>query len=275
MSVVHPEQETVAANTHETQPGKPEKAKKKLLYVPCRQLEWSAPFRWLKLGWQDYKTAPLLSVSYGAFFALMGLAITALLWYNNSSITIFSFGILFILLGPIFAFGLYDVSKNLQLGQRPSLKSSLFQMRKNASYQWVYASVLISIGLLWMRAATIIHVFYPQVGDPTLEQMASFLTVGIGVGAFFSVLVFSTGMVSLPMMMDRGSDTITAVLTSIRAVLDNTWITIFWAAIIVFLVLMGFATGFLGFVVVLPLVGYATFHAYQDTVLSAEENPER
>lgn len=240
---------------------------KKRLYKPSRKIEWSAPFRWLALGWQDYKAAWKLSSLYGAFFAVAGLAISSLLWFYGTKITIFSFGVLFILLGPIFAFGLYDVSKELQAGNKPCLKHSLFQMRKNASCQWVYACVLIVIGLIWMRAASIIHVFYPTSATPTLEQMASFLTIGTLTGAFFSGLVFGTSAFSLPMMMDKECDAITAVLTSLKAVMDNTGVATLWAFIILSLIVLGFATGFLGLIVVLPLIGYATFHAYQDTVL--------
>lgn len=244
--------------------------KKKPLFVPSRELEWSAPFKWLALGWQDYKATWKLSALYGSFFALAGLAITSVLWFVGTKVTIFSFGFLFILLGPLFAFGLYDVSKELQNGNKPCLKHSLFQMRKNAGCQWVYACVLIVIGLVWLRAASIIHVFYPTSATPTLEEMASFLMVGTLTGGFFSGLVFGTGAFSLPMMMDRESDSVTAVLTSLRAVLDNPGVSMLWALMILSLVLVGFATAFVGLVFVLPLIGYATFHAYQDTVQKSE-----
>ena len=240
---------------------------KRRLYHPNKKLGWGAPFRWLSLGWRDYKATWKLSSLYGAFFAFTGLGISTLLWLYGTKIAIFSFGVLFILLGPIFAFGLYDVSKELQQGNKPCLKHSLFQMRKNAGCQWVYACVLIVIGLIWMRAASIIHVFYPTSASPTVEQLASFLMIGSLTGAFFSVLVFGTGAFSLPMMMDKECDAITAVLTSLRAVLDNMGVSLLWASMILVLVSLGFATGFLGLIVVLPLIGYATFHAYQDAII--------
>ena len=249
-----------------------ESGKKKRLYHPNRKLEWADPFRWLALGWQDYKATWKLSVLYGAFFAFTGMALSGFLWFYGTKITIFSFGVLFILLGPIFAFGLYDVSKELQQGNKPSIKHSLFQMRKNAGCQWVYACVLIVIGLIWMRAASIIHVFYPTTGTPTLEQLTSFLMVGSLTGAFFSGLVFGTGAFSLPMMMDKECDAITAVLTSLRAVMDNTGVSVLWAVLILGLILLGFATGFLGLILVLPLIGYATFHAYQNTIIPDDAN---
>ena len=267
MATVHSQTDSAPNSVQSTQ-GQVE-GEKKRLYVPSRQLEWSAPFRWLALGWQDYKATWKLSMAYGAFFALAGIAITSFLWFVGTKITIFSFGFLFVLLGPIFAFGLYDVSKELQAGNRPCLKHSLFQMRKNASCQWVYACVLIVIGLVWMRAASIIHVFYPTSATPTVEELASFLMIGTLTGTFFSGLVFGTGAFSLPMMMDRECDSITAVLTSLKAVMENTGVSVLWAVMILGLIMLGFATAFIGLILVLPLIGYATFHAYQDTVVKS------
>lgn len=244
---------------------------RKALYVPSRKLEWSAPFKWLALGWQDYKATWKLSVLYGSFFALAGLVITSFLWFFGTKVSIFSFGFLFVLLGPIFAFGLYDVSKELQDNHKPCLKHSLFQMRKNAGCQWVYACVLIVIGLIWMRAASIVHVFYPTSATPTMEELMSFLMVGTLTGGFFSALVFGTGAFSLPMMMDRECDSITAVLTSLKAVMQNSGVSLLWAVMILSLIAIGFATAFLGLILVLPLIGYATFHAYQDTVQKQDD----
>ncbi|MCK5724145.1 MAG: hypothetical protein KAI84_16560, partial [Gammaproteobacteria bacterium] len=71
---------------------------------------------------------------------------------------------------------------------------------------------------------------------------------------------------SLPMIMDRKVDVITAVITSINAVLRNRIVSFLWACIIVLIVVIGFATAFIGFIVLMPLVGHATWHAYQETI---------
>ena len=239
----------------------------KTLIAPSRKLEFGAPIRWLKLGWQDYKAAPRLSIEYGLFFAVGGLILTILLLLNSGELTIFSLGVLFILLGPLFAYGLYDISRQLQKGEKPTLVHSINQIRNSAANQWVFAVVVIVIGLIWMRAATIIHIFYPEDGDPTLEELLSFLAIGSAAGAFFASLVFGISAFSLPMMVDRNVEAITAALTSLNAVMNNKLVAIFWAFLILLLVALGFATLFLGLVVVLPVIGYATWHGYRDTIL--------
>lgn len=242
-------------------------AQNKTFIAPARKLEFSAPFRWLKLGWQDYQQALRLSIEYGLFFAVSGLVLTLLLVLNSNEMTILSLGVLFILLGPLFAYGLYDISRQLQQGDPPTLSHSLHQIRSSAANQWVFAVVVIVIGLIWMRAATVIHIFYPEDPDPPLEELLTFFVIGTGAGAFFSALVFGISAFSLPMMVDRNVDAITAGLTSLKAVMDNKAVATLWALLIVLLVAIGFATLYLGLIVVLPVIGYATWHGYRDTIL--------
>ncbi|RLP55995.1 MAG: DUF2189 domain-containing protein [Ketobacter sp.] len=237
------------------------------LVAQVRQLEWSAPFKWLRMGWNDYLDARQLSLEYGLFFALSGVLLTALVVYFTSKIFIFGLVFLFILLGPLFAFGLYDIPRQLELGEKPTLKHSLQQIRESAANQWVFAVVICVVSLIWLRAATIIHVFYPEGGDPTLEELLTFFAVGISAGAFFSALVFGISAFSLPMMMDRNVDAISASITSLSAVMNNMWVAGMWGLLIAGLIFLGFATAFIGLIVVLPVIGYATWHGYKDTIL--------
>lgn len=250
----------------EEQEQQPAPIRNKTFISPSRKLEFSAPLRWLKLGWQDYKAAPRLSFEYGLFFSVGGLVLTVLILLYSSKIMLFSLGGLFILLGPLFAFGLYDISRQLEKGEAPTLVHSINQIRNSAANQWVFAVVIIVIALVWMRAATIIHIFYPEDANPTLEELLTFFAVGIGAGGFFASLVFGLSAFSLPMMVDRNVDAITAALTSLSAVMNNSLVATFWAMLILLLVAFGFATFYLGLIVVLPVIGYATWHGYRDTV---------
>lgn len=246
----------------------PNKKKNNAQFIaPSRHLEWGAPFKWLKMGWQDYLDARQLSLEYGLFFAIGGLLLTALVVYFTTKLFIFGLIFLFIILGPLFAFGLYDIPRQLERGEKPTLKHSLQQIRSSAANQWVFAVVICVIGLIWLRAATIIHVFYPEGGEPTLEELLTFFAVGTGAGAFFSALVFGISAFSLPMMMDRNVDAITASISSLNAVMNNKWVASLWGLTIAVLVLFGFATAFVGLIVVLPVIGYATWHGYKDTIL--------
>ena len=237
------------------------------LFVPARNLEWHAPFKWLAQGWQDFRQARQLSVTYGLFFAISGLVLSVLVAFFHSTIFLFSLAGLFLLLGPLLAFGLYDIPRQLERGEAPTLEHSMTQIRNSAANQWIFAVVLIVIALMWMRAASIIYVFYPEGEAPSLESLVNFFAIGIGAGAFFSGLVFGISAFSLPMMMDRNADAISASLTSLSAVVNNLLVSTLWALLILLLVAFGFATACLGFVVVLPLIGYATWHGYKDAIL--------
>lgn len=243
---------------------KDQKKVQKELFAQTRRLEWSAPFRWLKYGWQDYRNAQGLSMAYGLFFAVIGLFLSSLVVRYYSTIFLFSIGVLFVLLGPLLAFGLYDVPRQIEHNEKPTLRHSLWQIRKSAPNQWIFAVVLCVIALIWMRAASIIHIFYPEGSDPSLEELLTFFTVGGSVGIFFLGLVFGISAFSLPMMVDRKVDAISAALSSLSAVMNNMGVCALWALLILCLVLFGFATAFIGLVVVLPIIGYATWHGYED-----------
>lgn len=236
------------------------------LVASARKLEWVAPVRWLKLGWQDYLQAKQLSIEYGLFFAISGAILSALVaWYSNK-IFVFSLVFLFILLGPLFAFGLYDIPRQIERGEEPTLRHSFEQIRRSAANQWIFAVVIVVLALIWLRAATVVHIFYPQGGDPTLEELMTFFAIGTTVGAFFSMLVFGISAFSLPMMMDRNVDAISASITSLSAVMNNMFVGAIWAVLIIALISLGIATAFMGLIVVLPVIGYATWHGYKDTI---------
>jgi uncharacterized membrane protein len=118
-----------------------------------------------------------------------------------------------------------------------------------------------------------VHVFFPIEAHPHLGDLAIFLAVGSTVGLIFATLVFCASAFSLPMMLDRKVDTVTAVLTSVNAVLRNKAPMALWAGLIVLALLIGFATAFLGFAILMPLLGYATWHGYLDTI-EADAWPE-
>jgi uncharacterized membrane protein len=111
-----------------------------------------------------------------------------------------------------------------------------------------------------------IHVFFPVEAHPHFADLATFLAIGSTVGTLFAALVFSASAFSLPMMLDRKVDTITAVITSVNAVLRNKGAMIVWALIIVMALGLSFATAFLGLAVLMPVLGYMTWHAYQATI---------
>jgi uncharacterized membrane protein len=138
--------------------------------------------------------------------------------------------------------------------------------RRHLGNELLFGIILLVVFLIWVRAASMVHVFFPMQADPEWHELAVFLIVGTSVGAVFSAVVFAFSAFSLPMIMDRQVDPVTAVVTSVNAVLRNKGPMLVWAAIIVAAVAIGFVTAFLGLALLLPLIGHATWHAYRETI---------
>lgn len=234
--------------------------------APCRTLDNHAPVRWLRLGWQDLKQAPRQSLSYGMALVLISYVISAVAWYAGSVYLFVGLLSGFIFIGPVMAIGLYSISCQLQQGLTPRLGYCLREGKRHLSNELIFAVILLVVLLVWARAASMVHVFYPVSAHADWEHFAVFLGVGSAIGSLFAAIIFMASAFSLPMIMDRKVDVVTAVITSINAVLRNKKPMILWAFIIIVAMGIGFATAFIGLLVLMPLIGHATWHAYQDTI---------
>jgi uncharacterized membrane protein len=232
-----------------------------------------APFGWLAAGWRDFRAHPLPSVFYGVCFAAMGWLIVVTFRHAYPYVSALITG--FFLVGPFLAIGLYDLSRRREKGEPVWLAPSLDAWRPNVGAIGMFALVLAVILLVWARASLIVFaLFYtsemPSV-DRFLEQLFSldnieFLFAYFCVGGFFAVLVFAISVVSVPMMLDRNTDGIVAVLTSLKTFAANVPAMIVWGLAIFALVAGGFALFFVGLVVAVPVIGHATWHAYRALV---------
>jgi uncharacterized membrane protein len=237
--------------------------------APCRQLPVDAAFGWLKLGWRDLRAAPRQSLSFGVVMFLLSIGITALTWSWGELGLYLGLMTGFVFMGPWLALTLYSISMQVERGREVSVRQSLLDARRQLGNAMVFAMILTVVFLVWARAATIIHVFFPETGKPELKDMLWFLGIGSSVGALFAAIVFAVSAFSLPMLMCRKVDTVTAVVTSINAVLRNKPAMLVWAGVIVACVVLGLLTGYLAYIVLLPLLGHATWHAYRQTIDSS------
>jgi uncharacterized membrane protein len=237
--------------------------------APCKDLQADAPLRWIKLGWQDLRRAPAQSLGYGAILVALSylLAFLAVTFGNYAVLLALLSGFVFV--GPLLAMAFYDISLQLQNGRQPTLGHSLRNSWRHIGNQMVFALILIIVFLVWARAASMIHVFFPALASPKLAELAIFLTVGTIVGSLFATFVFCISAFSLPMIMDRDTDMVTAVVTSFNAVLRNKVAMAVWALLIIAAVAAGTVTAFIGLAVTLPLIGHATWHAYQEAIDSS------
>jgi len=240
------------------------------LFYPSNKLSMSAPIRWLKLGWGDMKKALAPSLVYGFGMVIFFDLLTWLAWSGEYVVVLFTMVVAFILAGPILAFGLYSISRQLEQGMVPRLGVCYRESKNQLRNELLFALVILVVLLVWARAASMTHVFFPISDDIGMMGWIQFLAVGSVVGSIFATVVFCFSVVALPMMLDRDTDAITSALTSINAVLNNKAVMLLWAVIIVSLMLLGFATAFLGLALVLPLIGHASWHAYRETVAVIE-----
>lgn len=242
-----------------------QKAPERAFVVPCAQLRWDAPWRWLRLGWHDLRRAPALSLLFGVAIMLVSIAVSALAWSLGRFALLAALLSGFVFIAPLLAVGLYCVSRELAAARTPRLAQSFTLARRVVGQAGVFALAQLVILLLWSRAGMMVSAFVP-VAAGSLPDLLEFLAVGSAVGSVFAALTFATAAFSLPMIADRDVDMITACVSSINAVLRNKPVMLLWATLIISLTLVGFATAFLGLIIIMPWLAYASWHAYRESL---------
>jgi len=234
--------------------------------APCRHLAPSAPLSWVRAGWRDIRAAPAASLSYGLIIVLLSYLVSGMALVLGNWVIFLSLLSGFVFVGPVLAIGTYAISAQLQRGQKPSLFRCMVEKKQCLGNAMVFALMLLVIFLVWARAASMVHVFFPMDSSPDWRDLVRFYAIGSAVGSIFAAICFSAAAFSLPMLLDRDVDAVTAVVTSVNAVLRNKPAMAVWVTIIVLALAVGFATAFLGMAVLMPLIGHATWHAYRDTI---------
>jgi len=242
-------------------------------FPPVRHIDRSAALRWIAAGWSDLRAAPGASLFYGAMFALMGWLIYFVFRHAYEYTSALTAG--FLLVGPFLCTGLYDISRRRAAGEQVRLRPTLTAWRANLGAFSLFALILTVVMLVWARAALVTFALFFSSGMPTLAgflgRVASvehwdFVLTYFAVGGLFATIVFALSVVSVPLMLARGTDTVVAAITSVRALALNPLALALWALAIVLLIGAGFATLFLGLLITVPIVGHATWHAYRDLV---------
>ena len=233
--------------------------------VPCAVLDAGAPLRWLRAGWRDLRAAPVLSMLFGVVIVLVSAGISLLAWKLGRFALLATLLSGFVFVAPLICVGLYCVSRALERGRRPTLADSFVLARRVVGQAGVFAIAQGVIVLLWSRAGMMVGAFFP-VDDNNAHALWEFLAIGSAVGSIFAALTFAVAAFSLPMIADRDVDMITAGVSSIHAVLRNKAVMLWWAAIIVVLTAVGFATALLGLGVLMPWLAYASWHGYRETL---------
>lgn len=240
--------------------------------LPLARLHLGDPLRWLAAGWRDFRRCPGLGLFYGGCFVAMGWLLMLVFRHAPAYTLALSAG--FLLVGPFLCTGLYHASRALARGERPSLAASLWAWRERPGSMALFGGALLILEMLWGRAALIVFALsfdgMPDFKGSLLAlldpQNLGFITAYVGVGSVFAGLIYAVSAVSIPLLLDRPADAITAALVSLRLVLTQTGVMLAWAALIVVLVVLAMLPGFLGLLVVGPVLGHASWHGYRSAV---------
>jgi uncharacterized membrane protein len=242
-----------------------------------RKVELDRPWAWLAAGWRDLCRAPLVSLTYGVIFAVAGYAITLGLWLIGLVYLVLPMVCGFIIIGPLLAVGLYEVSRRLDADEPVTLKAALLAWGRNASQIGLMGIVLMLLLFAWIRIAALLFMLFYGLAPPSLETLVAdtflspeglpFLITGTIIGAVLAGLAYAISVVSIPLLLDRpDANVITAIATSVVALRENPATLLFWGVLIAGFAGAGLITLYLGLIVTLPLIGHATWHAYRDLV---------
>jgi uncharacterized membrane protein len=258
-------------------------ASAELSAIRIYRIDLEAPWRWLQAGWSDIERIPRISLAYGAAFTALALMLLFGLSYSGLQSLILPLAGGFLLLGPVFAVGLYESSRRLAADEPVSLDALCNASAQALGQLALFGLLLVLIFLAWVELAFLLFMlFYGGQPLPPLQEFVpsllftgkglGLLIIGSIVGAVMAALVFTISVVSVPMLMFRKVGVATAVIASVQAVRLNYQTAALWAVLIVGLMVLGVATSFVGIVIAFPLVGHATWHAYRDIVADDSED---
>lgn len=239
-----------------------------------RHLPATRAFTWLAQGWRDLWAQPLPSLIYGLGVAAVSIIIVGGLYYFGYDYALFPALAGFFVVGPVLAAGLYEKSRRIEEGLPVSLSVMVRPKPGTGQHVLFVGAVLCGLMLLWMRAAVILYALFvgwqPFQGLDHVVPMLfgspiglALLGFGTAVGALFAAFAFAISVFGVPMVVDRDVDAFTAMGTSISLAWNNLPVMLTWGVIVLVLTAASLLTGMLGFIITFPLLGHATWHAYQ------------
>lgn len=236
-------------------------------------LDATSAFGWIRSGIDDFRRAPVLSLLYGFLFAGLCAGVYLLIrnvpWYTTGYLT----GL--VVVGPFLAAGLYAASRDIERGASPDISASLKLIIQRQTYLGLFSLMLAMVMAAWIRLSAVLFALKFSTLSPSVEAYTRMFTSSDGwitlsffvaIGFLLAAMVFVISAVAIPLILDKDADFVTAMQTSYRAVKSNPGAMAVWATSIVALTVVGIATAFVGFAVIFPILGYATWHSYRALV---------
>ncbi len=225
-------------------------------------------------GVRDFARAPVFGLVIAGIFTLGGIIIYLQLTVLDSSWLILPIAVGFPLIGPFVVVGLYEVSHQLEDGKKPDWAGVLRRILKQKDRQIPSIAFIVTFffGIWFYLAHLVFALFFGLSAMTNISESyeillsingLTMLAVGSVVGGALAFVLYSISVVSFPLLVDREIDFVTGMITSFSAVLQNFWVMILWAALIGVLTVLAMLPMFLGLLVVLPVLGHATWHLYR------------
>lgn len=229
----------------------------------------------LAAGWRDFKARPLFGLFFASFYVVAGLYLYFALFTQGKAAWLVPAAAGFPLLAPFIAVGLYEVSRRREAGLAMSWRAVLGALRGRGDDQLLMMGGFVFVGFtFWIILAHgIFAIFLAEsgIGSESMEIFRTgagimMLVVGGAIGALVALAFYSITVISLPMLVDRDVDFLTAIIVSLATIRSNTFVMLAWAAFIAVTLFAAMIPAFLGLFVVLPVLGHATWHLYRRVV---------
>ncbi len=247
------------------------------IHLISKEVPVSRTLHWLKQGWIDIAHAPMASLFYGV--ATMLFVMLSLVAVRDLPFLMMAIGTSFVMIAPFLATGLYDIAYRLERGDPPSLAHSLASWRDNVGNFGLYVASLGVIISAWTIITPLMAALFKSqsllIVDPD-AGFVSFLTTDAGInfliaftllGAVLAAFVFAISVVSIPLLIDKHKlDAVNAMIISYQVTMENKGVMVVWALMIGALVSLGIATLGVLMVIIMPLLSYASWHAYRDLI---------
>jgi uncharacterized membrane protein len=232
------------------------------------------PLKWLVRGWVDMRKHWGASLGYGAL--IVGLGWTLLIFCGTHPYFVAAAITGFLLVGPAMSAGLVEMSRRYSRGQSASFDDSLEGFGRNASALFEFGIILALCAVVWFGLSavllgTVFHIAEPDMRETLYRGFIdsanrSQVLAYIAVGGVLAASVFAVSVVAIPLIIDRHATAGQAMRASVRAVFTNIPAMIVWSALILILTIIGYAPLLGGLLIIAPLLGHATWHAYQDMI---------
>ncbi len=236
----------------------------------------------LAAGWADFRAEPLYGLFFAAIYVAGGFLMYFALMRMSSAAWLIPAAAGFPLLAPFTAVGLYEVSRRRERREPISWKPVLGALRGHGDEQIVSMGVIVFVAFaFWLIVAhSVFAVFAAEFGAGA-ESFAFLMTptglimlaVGSVIGGIMALAFYAVTVVSLPMLVDREVDFLTAIIASLATIRANTGVMLIWAVLIAVSLAVALLPLFLGLFLVLPVFGHATWHLYRRAVVSSGEAP--